>query len=87
MVSSGATSSSGPRSALPSDALGSYAADPASTMRPPPPSDARNRLEAAGLCRRARMGTGVATAVAHHPPIGQGIRRRLIPIEFVCQAR
>jgi len=46
-------------------------------MHTPPPSDARNHVEAAGLCRVAQMGTGATATAAHRPLIGQGVRRRL----------
>jgi|SRR6478752_6009764 hypothetical protein len=56
---------------------------PSRQMRPPPPSDARNYLEAAALCRAAKIWTGASATVAHRSVIGQGIRRGPFPITLV----
>lgn len=39
------------------------------------------------MCRAAEIRTGASATVAHCPLIGQGIRRRLCPIELVLPSR
>jgi hypothetical protein len=83
MVRRSATLGTSPRNALPSDSLGSYAADPVSTVAPAASLRCPESAGGGGTVSSCADGHRRGSNVAHRPPFGQGVRRRLIPIELV----